>query len=57
MQHNAGSPLLSTTLRALRKGKGLPQEQAGSSVGLLPKMISALNNIETVSIIKERGKR
>ena len=53
MQHNVSNPLLlSTTLRALRKGKGLTQEQAGSSVGLLPKTISALeNNIETVSII------
>ena len=53
MQHNVSNPLLlSATLRALRKGKGLTQEQAGSSVGLLPKTISALeNNSQTVSII------
>ncbi len=53
MQHNINNPLLlSTTLRALRKGKGLTQKQAGSPVGLLPKTISALeNNPETVSII------
>jgi HTH-type transcriptional regulator/antitoxin HipB len=53
VQHNVSNPLLlSNTLRALRKGKGLTQEQAGSLVGLLPKTISALeNDSTTVSII------
>ncbi|MCK9524210.1 MAG: helix-turn-helix domain-containing protein [Proteobacteria bacterium] len=52
MQHTVSNLLLSTPLPALRKGTRLTQEQAGSSVGLLPKTISALeNNSHTVSII------
>lgn len=51
MQHNASSPFfLATPLRALGKGNGLIQEQAGSSASLLPKTISALENNSLLKI-------
>jgi HTH-type transcriptional regulator/antitoxin HipB len=53
MQHNVSNPLLlSTTLRAIRRGKGLTQVEVGTPFGLLPKTISALeNHCDTVSIL------